>query len=265
MQVPGKDDDRRLRWEERTRGPLAVGAGVFLLTLVVPLYVPDVPGPLRLGLTAVGALTWLAFAVDYGVRLVLAGRRRHFVLTHPLQLLVVLAPLLQPLASLRLVAVARAALVAGHTTRASRAAARGRLTATAGAVTLVLMTVCGGLVLEAERDAPEANITTAGDAVWWSLATVTTVGYGDHFPTTGAGRLVATVLMLVGIALLGTVSASIAAFFVDTGDRDSTSEAVEADAENDREVVRRLAELETTLRGLREELAAARGQAPPQR
>ena len=257
MSVLDKDDERRLRWEERTRVPLAAGAGVFLLTLVVPLYLPDVPSPWGGLLTAVGLLTWAGFAVDYGVRLVLAGRRRHFVATHPLELLVVLAPLLQPLASLRLVAVARAALVAGHTTRASRSAARGRLTATAGAVTAVLMVVSGGLVLQAERGAPDANITTAGDAVWWSLATVTTVGYGDHFPVTGAGRAVATVLMLVGIALLGTVSASIAAFFVDTGDRDQTSAAVDDDVAVTEDVAVRLRELERTITALRDQLTAS--------
>ena len=257
------DDARRRRWEDRAQVPLAVGAVLFLLTLVVPLYLPDLPGRTRLVLTTVGALTWLAFAVDYGVRLALAERRRWFVVTHPLQLLVVLAPLLQPLASLRLVAVARAALVAGHTTRASRAAARGRLTATAGGIALVLMVVSGGLVLEAERGAPEANISTAGDAVWWTLATVTTVGYGDHFPTTGAGRAVATVLMLVGIALLGTVSASIAAFFVDTGDRDASSAAAQAEAASDVEVADRLRELERTVASLRDALVEARRPGPP--
>jgi voltage-gated potassium channel len=55
-----------------------------------------------------------------------------------------------------------------------------------------------------------ANIKTFGDALWWALSTMTTVGYGDRYPTTGEGRLVAGGLMLAGVALLGVITASLA-------------------------------------------------------
>lgn len=67
-------------------------------------------------------------------------------------------------------------------------------------------------VLEAEQNVDGASITTFGDAVWWSLATVTTVGYGDMYPITGEGRLVATFLMIVGISLFGALTALLAAW-----------------------------------------------------
>ena len=67
---------------------------------------------------------------------------------------------------------------------------------------------------EAERNSPDANIKTFGDGLWWAATTVTTVGYGDRFPTTPLGRLIAVVLMLVGIALLGVITATIATWFV---------------------------------------------------
>jgi voltage-gated potassium channel len=70
-------------------------------------------------------------------------------------------------------------------------------------------------VLEAERDAPNATITTFGDAVWWTLTTISTVGYGDRYPVTLEGRIVAASLMVAGIALLGVVTASIASWFVE--------------------------------------------------
>ena len=69
-------------------------------------------------------------------------------------------------------------------------------------------------VLDAEQDAAGANITTFGDALWWSATTVTTVGYGDHFPVTTTGRLVAVALMLVGIACIGAITAGVAAWLV---------------------------------------------------
>jgi Ion channel len=70
-----------------------------------------------------------------------------------------------------------------------------------------LLAFCAALaVLDAERSSPDANIGDFGDAIWWAVTTMTTVGYGDHYPVTAAGRLVAFVLMIGGIALLGTVT-----------------------------------------------------------
>lgn len=76
-------------------------------------------------------------------------------------------------------------------------------------VALVMVLFSTMLIVEVERAAPNATIRTGGDALWWALTTVTTVGYGDTFPVTGEGRLIAAVLMLVGIALFGSMSAII--------------------------------------------------------
>jgi voltage-gated potassium channel len=77
------------------------------------------------------------------------------------------------------------------------------------------MLIAGAVaVLDAERGAPDATINSFGDALWWSLITVTTVGYGDRYPVTGAGQAIAAGLMVAGIALLGVVTAAIAAWFV---------------------------------------------------
>lgn len=69
-------------------------------------------------------------------------------------------------------------------------------------------------ILDAEQSADDANIVTLGDALWWATTTVTTVGYGDRFPVTTEGRFVALALMLVGIALIGSVTAAVAAWFI---------------------------------------------------
>jgi voltage-gated potassium channel len=59
-----------------------------------------------------------------------------------------------------------------------------------------------------------SNIKTAGDAIWWSMTTVTTVGYGDRYPVTTGGRVVAMVLMLGGVGLFGALSGIIASTFL---------------------------------------------------
>lgn len=65
-------------------------------------------------------------------------------------------------------------------------------------------------VLVAERSAPNANIITASDAMWWVYVTITTVGYGDHYPVTNAGRLVGVMVMTTGVGLFGTLAGFIA-------------------------------------------------------
>ena len=62
----------------------------------------------------------------------------------------------------------------------------------------------GVLVLQAERSNPAANIQTANDAIWWAYVTITTVGYGDRFPVSGAGRLVGIVVMTTGVGVFAT-------------------------------------------------------------
>jgi len=78
----------------------------------------------------------------------------------------------------------------------------------------LLIMFCSVGVLICEQPDPQANIKTAGDALWWSVATITTVGYGDKYPVTSAGRVVAAILMISGIGLFGAFSGLAASFFV---------------------------------------------------
>lgn len=76
-------------------------------------------------------------------------------------------------------------------------------------IATLLVIFCINLVLEVEQGAPGALIRDHGDAVWWAMSTVTTVGYGDVYPVTHEGRIIGGVLMLIGIALFGSMSALI--------------------------------------------------------
>jgi voltage-gated potassium channel len=83
----------------------------------------------------------------------------------------------------------------------------------ASLVALLLLVFCSIAVLNFET-APESNIKTADDAVWWAFTTITTVGYGDRFPVTAEGRFVAAILMCSGVGLFGTFSGFLAAWFI---------------------------------------------------
>lgn len=86
--------------------------------------------------------------------------------------------------------------------------------------TILLLTFSSIAILIAEQG-PESNIKTADDAVWWSVTTITTVGYGDKYPLTMEGRVVAMVLMLSGVGLFGTLSGLVASFVLGSAEQDS--------------------------------------------
>ena len=74
------------------------------------------------------------------------------------------------------------------------------------------------------EDEPNSNIKTAGDALWWACTTITTVGYGDHYPVTAQGRFIAVVLMVMGIATFGTLTAYLSRFFFEEEQKEENSE-----------------------------------------
>lgn len=82
---------------------------------------------------------------------------------------------------------------------------------------VMLITTAGILVLELEGDAPDANIRSGPDAFWWAYSTVTTVAYGDRYPVTFLGRIVAMVLMILGVGLSAVLASYLAATFIGAG------------------------------------------------
>lgn len=112
----------------------------------------------------------------------------------------------------------------------------------------LLILIAALSMLDAERHAPGAHITTFPDALWWAATTVTTVGYGDTFPVTGTGRLVAAALMVVGISLVSIITATIAAWFLDQTHEAATAERADL-AERLQKVEAILAEIHAAVIG----------------
>jgi voltage-gated potassium channel len=206
-QIP--DERRRARWEAAAEWPLTLAALVFLGAYAWPILDQDLAAPWPAVSRAATGVAWSAFALDYLARLALSERRTAFVRANLFDLAVVVLPLLRPLRLLRLVTLLSVL------NRHAGSSLRGRVIVyVSGATTLVIF-VAALALLDAERGHPEANVHGFGDALWWAFATVTTVGYGDRYPVTAEGRVIAAGLMLAGIALLGVVTATFASWIVE--------------------------------------------------
>lgn len=233
--------DRLDRWEHRAEWPLAAVAALFLAAYSIEVLVQPHGLVARL-VNLVTMLAWAVFTADYAARLYLAPDRKQWFFRHLVDLAVVLLPLLRSMRLFRLV------VLVGALQKAIGNAIRGKVIVytISGAVLLVYV---GALaVLEAERGAPDAHITTFGQALWWAMTTITTVGYGDMYPVTTTGRVFAALLMIGGISLVGSITATIASWIVQ-------SVSVE-DEKHDAVTTAHIVELRSEIAELRELLRA---------
>lgn len=156
-----------------------------------------------------GNLLWLLFVIDLVFRFSLSTDKRHFFKKNLVDTITVVVP------QFRAIRALRAFTSGGFISKKSGLISGGGLTSALLAA-LIVVWVGSLMVLNAERSAANAEIKSAGDAVWWGFETVTTVGYGDFVPVTWTGRGLAVLVMLVGISVLGVVTASLSAALVKT-------------------------------------------------
>jgi voltage-gated potassium channel len=197
--------------------PLMILALLWLPVLVVPL-VAHLPVGVASTFDVIDYLVWAAFVVEYLVKLYLAPSRRKFIAHHLVDLAVVALPVLRPLRALRLLRLlnlARAGVVLANALKRARDILTHRGLHFVLLAVLGIVIVCAALELAFEQRAHDSTIHNLGDALWWASVTVTTVGYGDKYPASAGGRGVAVVLMLVGIGLVGVLTATVASYFVE--------------------------------------------------
>lgn len=184
--------------------------------LTVELLVPVHPEVQRL-LLQIDHFVCLVFLVDFGVHLVLAPSQKAFWRLGWIDLLSSI-PQISWLRWGRVFRVFRIlrALRSFQAVYGHFATERAKGTfVMVGLMSLTAVLLATIAVLELERAAPGANIHTASEALWWAFATITTIGYGDHYPVTAAGRVVAVVLVIFGLSFFGTFTAYVASFFLE--------------------------------------------------
>lgn len=224
------------RWRRATDAPLLILALGSLPLLLLEMARHRLPPGDRVFLDAVNVVVLVAFAVDYVVELALARPKGRFVRTEWTSVVIVVAQALALVEGLtgfgvlRVLRVGRAgrplAVVARIVVIGSAAAAEGRTILRRHAAALALMgagltwltSAVGFTLVEDVGDG--RRVGSFFDALWWSSATITTVGYGDVFPVTTAGRIIGVVTMLVGISAFAVVTAKFAEFLVRTAPED---------------------------------------------
>jgi len=193
------------KWERHSAIPLALMALGYLA-----LWAVQVLGrlsALQYELVEAAILViWAFFIVDFAVRLFFSHDRAKFLRNNVIELLALIVPVFR---AFRMLRVITAVGILARVVQSLQARVNIYV-----AIVLPMLVFAGSLgVYEAEHGAPHATINTFGDAVWWAIVTVFTVGYGDLAPVTFDGRAIAVIMMLTGVALISVVTANLATYF----------------------------------------------------
>ena len=194
---------------------LTLLAIAFLFSFSYPAFNENISDSTNEYLGIVQWVCWLAFSMDLIYGIWKAENRREFLKRHPLEIASVLLPFLRPLRLMRVISFGSLAL---------QRVAIGRqfaITVKVAISALFISYIAAIQINISERSIEGSNIKTFSDGLWWAVTTVTTVGYGDRYPTTTEGRLLAVLLMITGISLVGVITASVAAWFVKMSQEDS--------------------------------------------
>ena len=194
---------------------LTLLALVFLIAYSYPAFVTPISTETQTLIEIVQWVCWSAFAIDLLVGISISTSKLNYLKHHILDVAAVLLPFLRPLRLMRVLSFGGLVI---------QKVAIGRqfaITMKVAIASIFIAYVAAVQVTISERGVEGSNIKNFGDGLWWAVTTVTTVGYGDRFPVTTEGRLLAVLLMLAGISLVGVITASVASWFVRMSQNDA--------------------------------------------
>ena len=192
-----------ITWEKYTTLPFIFLSFVFLLGYSILILDDEVfTQGLDKYILASLIVIWLFFIVDYFVRLSMSTNKKVYFKRNVIDLISMIIPFTRPF--LLLMYLSRLRWFKGK----QGSSVRARLVAYAASFAVMYIYVMSLAVYAAERHAAGATITNYGDAIWWAIETITTVGYGDMVPVTIYGRIYASLLMLGGVVIVGATTAT---------------------------------------------------------
>jgi len=245
---------------------IAVIAIVALIMMVWQLFMPP-DHEIRKLLNLFDIIFCGLFFIDYIRHIVLSKRKWRYIFTWGLLDLASSIPIIGPFRLFRLATVVRALRVIRSFRILSQVFIRDKIASTVSILmlisTLIIVGCCLG-VLHYEMQDPRASIKTAEDVAWWAIVTTSTVGYGDLEPITPGGRILAVLIMCVGIGLFATFAGALAGIFLRTP-KDIPSTATQRYhfiVDQNKNVLSRLDQLEKALEELRNSDQSSKPGAP---
>ncbi len=214
-------------FERLTAWPMMAVVLASLALLLLPVFVALPAGAAATVVVLEWAL-WLVFVAEFSWRWYIAMDRGTFVKHNLIDLAVVVLPIVPALRALRLIRLVRIAVVGARVVDQSDAIVKRSNVKYAMMIAGLIILLAAAMEWSAEHTRPEATIHSLQDALWWAVSTITTVGYGDKYPVTPEGKVVAITLMLVGIAVFGLVTATLASLFVER-DAEEEADSIRAD------------------------------------
>ena len=201
-------------WERWSTIPLAI-----LALLYLGLYSEEVLGHLPpilfFDFVLISDVIWGIFIVDFLARFILTRDKIRFLKSNAIELASLILPFFRAFRMFRVV------IALGFLSRVGKTLSA-RINIYVGLILPLLIYVCALGVYDAEHKAPGANITNFGDAIWWAFVTIGTIGYGDYYPVTVEGRVIAVLLMIAGLAFVSVITVSVATMFLNRLEYDLT-------------------------------------------
>lgn len=219
-------------WEERSSRPMFVASVLYLLAFAAPIMSTRIQEPYDGYLNIIQMILWGLFAADYCIRLYLAPRRLYFITHNLMNLAIVLLPAWRIVSFLAMI----------HLTTNRQYKRLSELAVKLFGYTAIFIIMFALAIYSVESSEPGAMIRDLPTAYWWTFTTLATVGYGDVYPITGIGRVIAVVVMLYGGGLVAVATGALASWIIEKfgGREEQEYPATKADVDDLRQEISEL-------------------------
>lgn len=219
-------------WEERSSTPMFVASVLYLLAYAAPIMSTRIQEPYDGYLNIIQMILWGLFAADYCIRLYLAPRRLYFITHNLMNLAIVLLPAWRIVSFLAMI----------HLTTNRQYKRLSELAVKLFGYTAIFIIMFALAIYSVESAEPGAMIRDLPTAYWWTFTTLATVGYGDVYPVTGIGRVIAVVVMLYGVGMVAVATGALASWIIEKigGREEQEYPATKADVDDLRQEISEL-------------------------